>query len=595
MLLVVVGLLVLVLVILVVVFLSVRSMRDAEEDDYEDRPVARRPSRGSRDDDEDARSRGAARGRQSRSPARREPAGESWQNDRDVPALPRPRGYQHDQDQQEQPRRAARSQPRQAAARLTSGDRDRAGKDWSDTDWGGVSDEQYWAELSSDKPLATTARSAQPASADRAATTAMAAVAGTRAAKPGRRSEPGEDVPAADSWGPAEPRTFGDPPSMQSHSRLGAAESNDTDPGLGGQADWPGRTDDSASTASWAAVGTGSSAPADWEPQEPQKASWGSHGPFSNGWHDSAESTTAAWTTQDAAVTSGANWADEPSAADWGEPEQASPAWNGDHATPAWNADEQPARSWNAHEDPLTSPSYPMADGYASDGGAFTDSRSYRRSHGRARAQYESSPDVFGGAQPDYAGSHSNGNGYDASWSGSGDSYSHGSHDQLEPLPEPGASLGTPPQSWHPAPVSSGDPRFYTGPAAQSWDQTGASYDNNVPRHRSDRQSQDDGYPSQDYRDWPGTDAGYRQSAGYEPSHGQGHSNGYGQEYGQSSGSYEPDYGSTSYGAEHGDSGYGSNGNGYSLPTRGSGQAMNGYGREHGRGQHSGYDNDRRQ
>ena len=41
--------------------------------------------------------------------------------------------------------------------------RDKSGADWLAGDWGGVSDEQYWAELSADKPLATTARSAQAA------------------------------------------------------------------------------------------------------------------------------------------------------------------------------------------------------------------------------------------------------------------------------------------------------------------------------------------------------------------------------------------------------------------------------------------------
>ncbi|HEY2578098.1 MAG TPA: hypothetical protein VGI74_17485 [Streptosporangiaceae bacterium] len=660
MLLVVVGLLVLVLVILVVVFLSVRSMRDAEEDDYEDRPAPRRPARGSRGDDEDAAPRGASRGRQSGSPARRGPAGESWQNDRDdaygrpaavepadysgddagssqrrSPALPRPRGYQHDQDQPEEPRRAARSQPRQAAvgrrsgkesavgrgsgkesavgrrsgkegtARLTGGDRDRAGKDWSDTDWGGVSDEQYWAELSSDKPLATTARSAQPASADRAATAAMAA-AGTHTARFG----PDEDVaapdaaPATDSWAAGERRTFGDPLSMSSQSRLadlpGVAESNDTDPGLGGQADWPGAAGDSTSTAAWPVPETGSPQPRDWEPQEPQDASWGPHDPSvasGTGWHGSDNSATAAWTAQDAAVAAGANWADEPSAADWGGPEHSGPAWNGDHATPAWNDDEQAARSWNSPEDPLTSPSFSMTDGYAS------DSRSYRRSHDEARAQQESSPDVFGGAQADYAGSHGTGshgnsNGYPAGdWPGSGDDYPPG---QLEPLPEPGGSPAAPHESWHPAPVSAEDSRFYTDPATPSWDQGGTGYDD-APRHRSDRQGQDDGYSSQGYRDWQGSDDGYQQSSGYEPSHGQGHSNGYSPGYGQSSADYEPGHDSAGYGdgADRDDSGYGqasygSNGNGYGLPTRDSGPAVNGYGHEqHGRGQHSGYDNDR--
>ncbi len=34
--------------------------------------------------------------------------------------------------------------------------------DWPSTEWDKLSDEQYWAELSADKPLATTARAAQP-------------------------------------------------------------------------------------------------------------------------------------------------------------------------------------------------------------------------------------------------------------------------------------------------------------------------------------------------------------------------------------------------------------------------------------------------
>jgi hypothetical protein len=643
MLLVVVGLLVLVLVILVVVFLSVRSMRDAEEDGYEDRPAPRRPSRGRRDDDEDARPRGASRGRQPRSSGRRGPAGESWQNDRDayagsaadyeddagpapreVPALPRPRrGDQHDQDRQEAPRRSARSQPRQAAGRIASGARDRAGKDWSGTDWGGVSDEQYWAELSSDKPLATTARSAQPASADRVATTATTAklsvpgepptASGTPAATFGLRSESGGDGPATAAWGPAEPRTFGDPLSTQSHSRLAGrppgAESSDTDPGLGGQAGW-GRADDSISTAAWTAAGTGTGAAPDWAPQQSQDGSWdvpGQSMASGTSWRGPDESAPAAWTAQDAAVGSGAtwadepsvalgaNWADEPSAADWGEPEQPSPAWNGNHATPAWNDDEQPAGSWNSPPDPLTSSSFPAASGYAADGAAFAgDSRSYRRSYDRARAQYESSPDVFGGAQPDYAGSHSNGNGYSASWPGSGNGYSHGSHDQLEPLPEPGGSAAAS-GSWHSAPVSASDSRFYAEPAAQPWEPAQDGYDG-AARHRSGRQSQDDSYSSQDYRDWQDPETGYQQSAGYKPSHGQGHSNGYGQGhtngYGQGHPDYEPGYsGPAGYGADHSDGSYGSNGhsNGYDLPAPGSGPAVNGY----GHGQHSGYDNDR--
>jgi hypothetical protein len=52
-----------------------------------------------------------------------------------------------------------RSRPSRSSKR---GDDD----DWPSTEWDKLSDEQYWAELSADKPLATTARSAQPSAAN---------------------------------------------------------------------------------------------------------------------------------------------------------------------------------------------------------------------------------------------------------------------------------------------------------------------------------------------------------------------------------------------------------------------------------------------
>ena len=41
--------------------------------------------------------------------------------------------------------------------------RKRDDDDWPSMEWDKLTDEQYWAQLSSDKPLATAARSARPA------------------------------------------------------------------------------------------------------------------------------------------------------------------------------------------------------------------------------------------------------------------------------------------------------------------------------------------------------------------------------------------------------------------------------------------------
>ena len=80
--------------------------------------------------------------------------------------LPRPRGHQHDEDpgrraRPEKRADARRRQRQESGSRVTGSGRDKSGADSMAGDWGGVSDEQYWAELSADKPLATTARSAQ--------------------------------------------------------------------------------------------------------------------------------------------------------------------------------------------------------------------------------------------------------------------------------------------------------------------------------------------------------------------------------------------------------------------------------------------------
>lgn len=65
------------------------------------------------------------------------------------------------------PRPASKARPRsqpKARGRQPSRSKHDDDDDWPSTEWDKLSDEQYWAELSADKPLATTARSAQSSS-----------------------------------------------------------------------------------------------------------------------------------------------------------------------------------------------------------------------------------------------------------------------------------------------------------------------------------------------------------------------------------------------------------------------------------------------
>src|SRR5262249_10053677 len=66
-----------------------------------------------------------------------------------------------------------RSDSRRRPAKVQNAPKGRSRKrdddDWPSMEWDKLSDEQYWAQLSSDKPLATTARNPQPASEPRPA------------------------------------------------------------------------------------------------------------------------------------------------------------------------------------------------------------------------------------------------------------------------------------------------------------------------------------------------------------------------------------------------------------------------------------------
>jgi hypothetical protein len=95
--------------------------------------------------------------------------------------------------------------------------------DWPSSKWDELSDEQYWAELSSDKPLATTARSPQPASEPKP-TVARSRQFRSAAAKPELAAPVSQPAPPA-----AEPARGRDLPSRRaSNPRREAAAQRET-------------------------------------------------------------------------------------------------------------------------------------------------------------------------------------------------------------------------------------------------------------------------------------------------------------------------------------------------------------------------------
>ena len=143
------------------------------------------------------------------------------------------------------PETEARDRPKNQAkgrGRPSRGRHDDDDDDWPSTEWDKLSDEQYWAELSADKPLATTARSAQPSTAPPAkpSPAAKPARSGAQPAASGRAASRPPAAPDAgpDSVGRRQPA---DRPG-RTGSRPGGPsrpDGEDTDPGRPGLARLP--------------------------------------------------------------------------------------------------------------------------------------------------------------------------------------------------------------------------------------------------------------------------------------------------------------------------------------------------------------------
>ena len=575
MLLLVAGLVVIVLVILVVVFLSVRSMRAEEGGDRLARSAGR--DRAGRGDvrREDAR----------REPARRRPAEDDWLPDHE-PDLgepehdqarglpPRPHGHQHDEapGRRARPEKRAdapRRQRRESGSRVTGSGRDKAAAEWPAGDWGGVSDEQYWAELSADKPLATTARSAQAgggahpdaATGDGAADKDPADTDGRRA-----RREPAPSVAAA-----AESTAqFSLPSGSARPGRLPA-----------GPADPP------VPAEPLAFAGPAADAPPATSPEP-----WAD--PMSTGSVDT-------------------------------DPSIGMGGWRGAAGWQAPDRDEPAARDSRAWEDPLTSPSFSQPGSYSA------DSRSYRGSHTRDQGRLDepdygsdsSSHDDGHDYQTAPAWEDSYGSSQDDGWRGSGREYSSG---RLDPLAAPAGSVAEPDGGWYSAPTSPGGSASYRQLGRESWERRETGYDD-ASRHdpylEPGRRSRPDHHESARY-DPSGYDAdhgrdsgssGYYGDTGYDPAgYGPGDS-GYWQpdDRHDGTGDGQPSYGAGGAGhrlSKHGSPetgddlpdygrGYQRPGHGtpdadYGPPAYGSGGSQGSFGQGSGYGRYRGYDADRR-
>jgi len=524
MLLLVAGLVVIVLVILVVVFLSVRSMR-AEE-------VSARPVRSA---GQERAGRGdPRRGEAGRESARRGPAEDDWlasdvpdfgepEHDQAPGTLPRPRGHQHDEDpgrraRPEKRADARRRQRQESASRMAGRGRGKSGVDSMAGDWGAVSDEQYWAELSADKPLATTARSAQAAGGAHPDAAAWGAGADEDLADTGGRWAPRD--PAADR-SPQEPA-----PTMA------AAAASTAQFSLPSRSARPGRL---------------SSGPAD-RPAPPEPFAFA--GPAAG-----AEPATSPGPWGDPTSTGSVDTDPSIGIGPWQD--------SGDD-TAAWQApgrDEpaaQDSRAWA--EDPLTSPSFSEPGSYS------MDSRSYRGSHTRDRGRLDEPANGSDGssyghghdsqAAPPWQDSY--GSSQEDGWRDRGHEYSAG---RLDPLPQPAGSVAEPEGSWYSAPTSPGGIASYRQPSHESWDRRQAGYDG---------ASRPDPYAEPGRRSWPDRheSAGYDPS-GYDPDHGRDSaSSGY---YGDSG--YDP--------AGYDPAGYGPAESGYAQPDHrrgGTGYGQPGYG-----------------
>ena len=139
-----------------------------------------------------------------------------------------------------------KARPKNAAkgrGRPSRGRHDDDDDDWPSTEWDKLSDEQYWAELSADSPLATTARAAHPSTPAPAKPAPAAKPARSAAQPPPPSRAASRPEPALDAGADAPGRRQAADRPGRTGGRQGAPRRSrgaNTDPGRPGLADRPG-------------------------------------------------------------------------------------------------------------------------------------------------------------------------------------------------------------------------------------------------------------------------------------------------------------------------------------------------------------------
>ena len=152
----VIGLAIVVVIILIAVAVGVRHVRNTERADFDDRPPESGTTWGQ---PAPGRARDRQRPRPGQPPARTVGLPRSGPG-RNIRRPAAASGFDHGEDEPD-----FRTAQRPEARRQARGRRDDDG-DWPTTEWDELSDADYWKEVASDRPLVTTARVAQPGTAD---------------------------------------------------------------------------------------------------------------------------------------------------------------------------------------------------------------------------------------------------------------------------------------------------------------------------------------------------------------------------------------------------------------------------------------------
>jgi hypothetical protein len=351
-------------------------------------------------------------------------------------------------DRRDRPDSRRKAAPAPAAAKSTrSRQRGKRGDDddWPSTEWDRLSDEQYWAELSADKPLSTMARPpSRPASNAAAATPANGSAKAKPAARDSRPARP--PVPERDLPGRKERSDQREPATERLPIRA-ARQAAPPVPPARREAD---------------ALAAGRSYPDPRSALDP-----GPRPPRDTGPH--AARNTGPYPARD----TGPQPRPEPRRRDTTGPQ---PARDRDLAMLTGLASAPPPIPGALDDDPLTSPSFSLKSGPATDSRSYSNARKHAKTGPAADHPAPNGADHANGTSGSYPVSDHYGPDYGADYADPGYAY-HAAPPAAVPPPAPAAEwYSAPPEAQAPA---YGNPYQHNGPSNGYADsQATASYAN---------------------------------------------------------------------------------------------------------------------